>query len=244
MPPRGAVEYPAPLLHEGNLLGADEVRRFRRERGVHGQEIGAGQERDQVLGRFDAELRGPFRRQEGIEADNFHVQARGPSRHFPSDASQADHAESFAGELRADELRAFPFFGVQALVGRGNMTCQGHHHRDRMLSGADGIAAGRVHDNDALARGGGDIDIVHSHPGTNDGAQLSWLLQKVRGHFGLAAHHHAVSRLKCFAQGLVLEPRPGVYFQAGLLQKFHAIGAKFVADEYTGHWFHLEIKAF
>src|SRR5690606_31254880 len=44
----------------------------------------------------------------------------------------------------------------------------GEHQCDGMLGGGDGVAEGRVHHDDAAARGGGDVDIVDADAGAAD----------------------------------------------------------------------------
>ena len=120
-------------------------------------------------------------REERIEADDLHVEAGGPAGDLAADAAQADDAERLAGELRADELAALPLAGWTAGVGGGDVAGQGHEQGDGLLGGADGVAAGRVHDDDALARGGGDVDVVHADAGADDGPQLAGVFEQVGG---------------------------------------------------------------
>ena len=74
-------------------------------------------------------------------------------------------------------LLAFPFARRTLAVGGGDVAGQGHQQGDGLLGGADGVAAGRVHDQDALARGGGDVDVVDADAGPDDDAQAAGLVQ-------------------------------------------------------------------
>ena len=51
-------------------------------------------------------LRGLVRRQERVEADHFHVEARRPPSDFPADPPQANDANRLAGELGSDVFAA------------------------------------------------------------------------------------------------------------------------------------------
>src|SRR5204862_6081275 len=152
-----------------------------------GQEIDARQQQVEVGDAFDAQLGGAVGGQEGVEADDLHVQARGAAGDLAADATQADDAERLTGQLHADELATVPFAALQAGGGQGDVAGQGHHHGDGVLGGGDGVAAGRVHDDDAAARGGGHVDVVHADAGADDGLELARLLQQVGGDLGAAA---------------------------------------------------------
>ena len=68
---------------------------------------------------------------------------------------------------------------LQAGVGGGDVAGQGHDQGDGLLGGADGVAAGRVHDDDALARRGRDVDVVHADAGAHDGPQLAGIFEQL-----------------------------------------------------------------
>src|SRR5262249_20387392 len=141
---------------------------------------------------LDAELGRPLRRQKWVEADYLHVQPGRPPRHLAADAPQADDTERFAGQLDDDKLAALPLALVHAGVGGGDMACQGHEHGDGVLGGADRVAAGRIHDDDAAARGGGDVDVVHADTGTDNGTQPAGVFQQVGGDARAAADDDAI----------------------------------------------------
>jgi len=58
-----------------------------------------------------------------------------------------------------------------------------------VLGDAGGVAAGGIHHQDAAARGGVEVDIIHAHSGAADHAQPRRLLEQFVGHAGRAAHH-------------------------------------------------------
>ena len=102
---------------------------------------------------------------------------------------------------------------------------------DGLLGGADGVAAGRVHDDDALARGGGHVDVVDADAGPDDGPQLAGVLEQLGGDAGVAADDDAVGGLQRFLQGGALEAGAVVELDAGLAEQVEAGGFEFVADE-------------
>ncbi len=120
-------------------------------------------------------------------------------------------------------------------VGGGDEAGDGHEQGDGLLGGADGVAAGRVHDDDALARGGGDVDVVHADAGAGDGPQLAGAFEQLGGQGGAAADDDAVGGLEGGLQLGALEAVALVEFEAGLAQQVEAGGFQFVADEDAWH---------
>ncbi len=147
----GTVDDASALGQQRQFAGADQVAGLVGQRRMHGEEIDARQQLGQLGDGLDAHLGGAGRRQERVEADYLHVQSGGAAGDLTADASQADDAESLAGQLGADELAALPLALMHTGVGGGRVTGQDHQQRDGVLGGADGVAAGRVHDDDALA---------------------------------------------------------------------------------------------
>ena len=97
------------------------------------------------------------------------------------------------------------------------------------------VAAGRVHDDDALAGGGGHVDVVHADAGAGDGPELAGVFEQVGGDRGAAADDDAVGGLERGFQLGALEAVALVEFKAGLAQQVEAGGFQFVADEDAWH---------
>src|SRR5207244_13362754 len=129
-------------------------------------------------------------------ADDFHVQAGGAAGDLPADAAQADDTQGFAGQLRADEFGSFPFALADADVCGGDVPGQGQEHGDGVLGGADGGAAGGVQCPDTAASGGGDVDVVHTDAGANNGLEPAGILQQFGGEARAAAHDHPLGGLQ------------------------------------------------
>ena len=61
-----------------------------------------------------------------------------------------------------------------------------------MLGGGDGIAAGRVHDDDSLCGRRIEIDVIHTDPGPRNHAQLGRRRQQFRIGLGRTADNHGM----------------------------------------------------
>src|SRR5207249_3994810 len=136
-----------------------------------------------------------------------------------------------AGQLRADEPVALPLALAQAAVGGGDVAGQGRHQGDGVLGGAERVAAGRVHDDDALARGGGDVDVIDADAGADDGPQASRVVEQVGGDLGGAADDHGVGGADGLLEGVALEAVALVQLDAGPAEDVEAGGFQLVADE-------------
>ncbi len=150
--------------------------------------VGAGDElveRDQADAVFARHGRGDKR----IAADDFEAETARASGHFKPDAAEAENAEGLAAQLRALQALLLPLAGVHGVVGGGQLAGQREHEADGELGDGDGVGAGRVHDDDAAAGGGFGIDVVDTHAGAADDAQLRRVLhQRVVDLHGAADH--------------------------------------------------------
>ena len=156
------------LLQRG---GIDDVAGLVGQRRVQGDEIGAAQQVVE-LDLLHAQLHRPLRRQERIVGDHLHLQADGAVGDDRADVAAADHAQRLGGELDAQELGLLPLAGLRGAVGLRDLAGERHHQRERVLGGGDGIAEGRVHDDDALGGGGLDVDVVDADAGAADHLEL------------------------------------------------------------------------
>ena len=83
----------------------------------------------------------------------------------------ADDADRLLEELGARERGALPGAGRERRVGCGDVTGEAQDVADRELGGRDDVGGRGVHDHDAGARGGLDVDVVEAHAGTGDHLQ-------------------------------------------------------------------------
>ena len=59
-----------------------------------------------------------------------------------------------------------------------------------MLGRGNSVAAGRIQDNDAAARGGLNVDIVHANTGPTDSAKIFRRIKDVGGDFCLTSNNN------------------------------------------------------
>ena len=170
-----------------------------------------------------------------FEGDDLHVHALGAPGDLAADAPQADDAERLAGYLGADELVAVPPAGLHDRVGRRNAAGERQHQRDGVFGGRHGVTAGRVHDDDALARRGGHVDVVHADAGSGDRAELARLVEVLGGEFGLRPADDRVGGPECGLEFVALQTGPVIDLDPGGGEQLDPGGFEFVGDQYARH---------
>ena len=85
-----------------------------------------------------------------------------------------------------------------------------------MFGGGDGVAAGRVHHNDAPARGGVHVHIVDTDTGPSDDFELLRGVDDFLGHLGLAADDQAFVLADDLAELFLLEADIFVGLKSGI----------------------------
>ena len=178
----GGVDEADAFFALGDLFGAEEG--FAAG-GVEGDVVAEGEKGVEVLDHFDLAVDGGFCEVELIEGDDLHFEAEGAFGDSAADAAEADDADGFSGELLAHEGFAVPLSGAEGGVGGGDFAGEGHHERDGMFCGGDGVGVGGVHDEDAGLGGGIDIDVVDADAGAGDGLEFAGP-PPVAGEFGAA----------------------------------------------------------
>ena len=68
----------------------------------------------------------------------------------------------------------------------------GQQHGHGVLGHADGVSAGRIHHQDALARGGVEVDVVHADAGAADDAQALGLVEQFGRDLRRAAYQQRI----------------------------------------------------
>ena len=228
-----AVDDAHALLGLGQRGGVDDVAGPVGERGVQRDEIGAAQQVVE-LDLLHAQLHGALGREEGIEGDHLHLEADGAVGDDGADVAAADHAQRLGVELDAQELRLLPLAGLGGAVGLGDLAGERHHQRDGVLGGGDGIAEGRVHDDDALGGGGPDVDVVDADAGAADHLQLGGGGDDLLGGLGGGADGEAVVVADDLLQLVLGEPDLHVGVDAALLEDVDGGGRELVGDEDAG----------
>jgi len=170
--PAGDVDDAGAGLHHGDVLGVEQAAAALRERRVQGDENGL---REQCFQRHQLHFRSArmFFRDERVERQDFHAEGLRAAGDLGADAAEADHAEGFAGELHAHEFAARPFGAAHRCIGLRDVARQRQHHRQRVFARGGGVGLRRVHDDDAAARSGVDVDRVHADAGAPDYAQAA-----------------------------------------------------------------------
>ena len=144
----------------------------RGEGDVDGDEVAFGE--DFVEGaELDAEGLEALGGDEGVVADDVHLEAAGATGDFGADAAEAEDAEGLAAQLDADELAALPLAGGEGRVGGGDVAGEGEHQADGVLGGGDGDGGGGVDDDDAAGGGRVDVDVVDADAGAADDDEVA-----------------------------------------------------------------------
>ena len=172
-PPRAQLMMRTPFFILAMRARVDDALGLLGQRRVQRDEVGAA---DQFveLDLLDADRHGALRRQERIEGDDPHLQADGAVGDDRADVAAADDAERLAVQLDAHELRLLPFAGLRRACRRlGIWRASANIMRNGVLGGGDRVAERRVHDDDALGRGGLDVDVVDADAGAADTFSLA-----------------------------------------------------------------------
>ena len=190
-PAPGAVDDQHPFLGLGQVLSRQDVAGLVGERGMQGNDIGAGQQVVQ-LNLLDAQFDGAFRREEGVVSHNLHLQAIGAVSNDAADIARPDEAEGLGVEFYAHEPVLLPFAGLGGRVGGRELASQRKHHGDSVLGGGDRVTEGGIHHHDAPRRRRRDIDIVNADPGAADYLEVHTSGENVLVGLGGGANGQAV----------------------------------------------------
>ena len=149
-------------LHRPQLVPADEMAGFRRQRQVEGNDIRRGEQHFEVVDLFRAALPDRRLRQGRVIGKDAHPESAGADlRHARADIADADEAERPVEKLVIVELEArrISAAGDEAVHFRDAADGR-QHHGDRCLGNGVGVAAGDIRDDDAARGCRGDVDIV------------------------------------------------------------------------------------
>ena len=185
---------------------------------------------------LDADILGALRRQERIERDHLHAQAERAVGDDRADIAAADHAQRLAGDLDPHEAVLLPLAGLGGGIGLRNFARQRQHQGDGVFGGGDRIAERRVHHDDALGRGGGNLDIVDADAGAADHFQPRRLLDDFRGRLGGGADREAVIIADDLGELFLVLAEIGleIDLDAAILEDLHGGGRQRVGNENLG----------
>src|SRR5690606_5455440 len=198
---------------------------------VHGEEVGAGEERPEVVEQLDLELLGAVGREVGVVRPDEHAQALRPPGDERADAAQPHDAEARVLQLAAQE-GAVPASGADQAVGPGHAARRGQHQRDGELGGRHVVRLGGVDDEDAAAAGGLQVDVVDADAAPAHDLEAFGALQELGVDAGPAAGDDRVVGADEREQVGALDAGPVVDLDVGV---FHLPQPYGVGDEYPRH---------
>ena len=175
--------------------------------------------------------------EERIEADRPSCRARRPGGRPRGRCGPGRRRRASCRPAGCRRICCVPICLPEAGVGGGDVPGQGHQQGDGLLGGADGVAAGRVHDDDALARGGGDVDVVDADAGAHDGPQLAGILQQLARSPWCRCGRSCRRRPGPPGQGVPFQAVALVQLEACLAQQVEAGSFQFVTNENVPPWF-------
>ena len=158
---------------------------------MDGDEVGALQkivERHQL----DVEELGALDCDHGVVRDDVHLESVCALRDLRPDVAEADDAQRLAAHLDAEKFGAGPVAGVDRGVCLRDPARHREQQGDCVLRGGDDVAARGVDDQDAVARRGGDVDVVDADSRATHNPQAFAGLEDRRRHLRLAAHDQRV----------------------------------------------------
>jgi hypothetical protein len=149
---------------------------------------------EQLIDREQADMHfaRALRREIRIVADDLHAERACQLRDVATDAAKAHDAHGLAAQLGAFEALAVPFSAPHGGRGVRYAPHQRQQQTHRVLTGADGIGAGRIHHGDAAPGRRWDVDGVDAGAGPRDHAQVRRMCHQARGDTRFAAHDERV----------------------------------------------------
>ncbi len=172
----------------------------------------------------------------GSKAIDLRAQAERAVGHDRADVAATDDTEHLAGDLDAHEAVLLPLAGLGRSVGLRDLAGERQHQGDGVLGGRDRIAERRVHHDDALGRGGGDLDIVDADAGAADHLEVGGLLEDFCGGLGRRADGEAVVIADDLGELVLVLAEVGleVDLDAAILEDLHGGGGEGVGNENFG----------
>ena len=187
---------------------------------------------------FDAHFVGFFFRQEWIERDNLHFQAKCAVAHDTTDVASADNTKRFAGQFDTHEFRLFPFASVGRCRRFWDLTCNRKHHRNRVFCGGDHVAERGVHDNDALFRSGFFVDVVGADTGAANDFEVGRSSDDFVGRFGGRTDRKTVILVDNRQQRVFVFAQLGaeIHVNAAILKDLDGCVGQFIGNQnFGGH---------
>ena len=112
---------------------------------------------------------------ERIVRDDIHPERVRPFGYEAPNATEAENGKRLLVELDARKAAPLPLSLPHRTVGNGNVACTRKEKRHGVLCSGDDIRGGRVADDNAVLRGGIDVDVVYAHACTSDDLQILFI---------------------------------------------------------------------
>ena len=189
--PRAALTTADAGLHPRERVLAEEVLRLLGEGRVEGQVVGGLQHLLEGP-QLHVGLLGQRGRHERVEGLDLHAEGPAPRRHLAPDPAEPDHPEALPEELHPGEGLPVPLLSLHGQVGGSEVAGEGEHEGDGELRGGDRVAAGRVHDEDAPARGRREVHVVDPDPRPPDDLEVPGGVDHLGVHLAAAADENGV----------------------------------------------------
>ena len=109
---------------------------------------------------------------EWVVGEDVHFEPEAQPGEDAANGSETDHADAFTRKLCPDEIGRLPLAGTHRAIGLREVAAQRKEMRKRKFGGRCCIGIGRVQDDDATFRSGGDVDIINPDAGATDDLQL------------------------------------------------------------------------
>ena len=225
----GAVHEAHALFHLLHLLHANHALGVRRQRHMYRDEVRLGDNIIQCSYRY-TQILGPVFIDIGVISDDIHIKGHGPFGHTRTDTAHADNAQRLVPQFHAHILLAIPLALLHGFIGNGNIAGHSQHHGHGMFRSGDGIAAGRVDDDNPLGRSSRNVDIIHADTSTADYLELLCPVDDFSRHLRGRTHHQCIILRNNFQQFLGGNLVPHIYFKL-LLQKLNALGRNAISSQ-------------
>ncbi len=167
--------------------------------------------------------------------DNLHAERLCAPGNLQTNLAQSDYAQSLPAKFGSLERFLLPLSRVHEPVRAGKQTRHAQHHPQGQLGHRYRVGAGRVHDCDALARGGVEIDVVHADTRAAYNPQLRCMLEQRGIDLHRRAHDQRVGRFQLrsqFAFDLIMRDHSPPRFA----QQVHRGGRYFFGDDDFHCW--------
>ena len=200
--------------HGRKLPAADEPAVLLGERNVQRDRM-AGREEFVQACEFHPQIARTIRAHEGIVGHDAHPERPRPPHDLRPDPPESDHAERLPAQLDPAQLLAPPLSGADARVRLRDPAGRGEEQGEGEFGRGLRVRRGRVEHGDSATRGGGDVDVVHTHARAPHDPQHVGGLDEVGGHLRAGSHDERRRAFERAAERLAIRFRVILDREAG-----------------------------